>query len=97
MTPANVGAPVDPIMVVTLGTSVHRIRVKPGSDGMREFQQQIRALFQIPDSQEFEVSFKCKAPNSGEPLCAPYLPIPLPPSCCNANVWQAQTDSIPLP
>jgi hypothetical protein len=42
-------------MVVTLGDVVHRLRVKPGEDGQREFQQEIRRLFQIPDEVEFEV------------------------------------------
>lgn len=44
------------VMVVTLGDAVHRIAVKPGPDGMREFQQRIRTLFAIPDGTEFEVS-----------------------------------------
>lgn len=43
-------------MVVTLGNEVHRIRVKPGEDGMKEFQAEIRRLFQIPEEVEFEVS-----------------------------------------
>jgi hypothetical protein len=42
-------------MVVTLGDVVHRVRVKPGEDGQKEFQQEIRRLFQIPDEVEFEV------------------------------------------
>lgn len=45
----------DPIMVVTLGDEVHRVRVKPGEEGQREFQKEIRRLFQIPDEVEFEV------------------------------------------
>jgi hypothetical protein len=34
--------------VVTLGNEVHRIKVKPGPEGMREFQATIRQLFNIP-------------------------------------------------
>ena len=55
LTPVNL-QPADPIMVVTLGNAVHRIKVKPGEEGMREFQAKIRALFQIPTEVEFEVS-----------------------------------------
>lgn len=42
-------------MVVTLGDVVHRVRVRPGEDGQRQFQAEIRRLFQIPDEVEFEV------------------------------------------
>lgn len=49
-------------MVVMLGSEIHRIRVKPGPEGQAEFQQKIRALFNIPVDTEFEVSFRCRAP-----------------------------------
>lgn len=42
-------------MVVTLGNVVHRITVKPGPEGMKEFQRKIRRLFNIPEGVEFEV------------------------------------------
>ena len=43
-------------MVVTLGNEVHRIKVKPGPEGMQEFEGKIRTLFNIPEEVEFEVS-----------------------------------------
>jgi hypothetical protein len=49
-------------MVVTLGNEVHRIKVRPGPEGMQEFQEKIRVLFNIPAEVEFEVTFRCKAP-----------------------------------
>ena len=48
--------PADPVMVVSLGDMVHRIVVRPGDDGMKEFQERIRALFSIPEEVRFEVS-----------------------------------------
>ncbi|KAG1658796.1 hypothetical protein FOA52_011738 [Chlamydomonas sp. UWO 241] len=62
--PVESAAAPEPIMVVTLGDVVHRLQVKPGPDGMREFQATIRSLFQIPEDVEFEVSFRCKAPTA---------------------------------
>jgi hypothetical protein len=43
----------DPIMVVTLGDVVHKIRVRPGEEGQRAFQAEIRRLFSIPPGVEF--------------------------------------------
>ena len=54
--------PADPVMVVTLGSEVHRIKVRPGPEGMKEFEGKIRVLFSIPEDVEFEVTFRCKAP-----------------------------------
>ncbi len=54
--------PADPIMVVTLGSVVHKIRVKPGEEGQREFQREIRRLFNIPDSVDFEVRGRKPSP-----------------------------------
>eukprot|EP00798_Chlamydomonas_sp_ICE-L_P001297 gene1297-32646_t len=56
---------VDPVMVVTLGDKVHRIKVKLGEEGRKEFQLKVRALFNIPDGVDFEVTFRCKAPATG--------------------------------
>eukprot|EP00798_Chlamydomonas_sp_ICE-L_P022768 gene22768-29936_t len=56
------GPEADPVMVVTLGNQVHRIKVKPGEDGQKEFQSKIRDLFNIPPGVDFEVTFRCKAP-----------------------------------
>ncbi|GFR42056.1 hypothetical protein Agub_g2872 [Astrephomene gubernaculifera] len=56
-------APVDPVMVVSLGGKAVKIRVKPGPEGMAHFRQQVRELFNIPSDVEFECSFKCKAPS----------------------------------
>ncbi|KAG2495352.1 hypothetical protein HYH03_006621 [Edaphochlamys debaryana] len=57
--------PVEPVMVVSLGGKCVKMRVKPGPEGMAQFRQQVRELFNIPSEVEFECSFKCKAP-SGE-------------------------------
>ncbi|KXZ44714.1 hypothetical protein GPECTOR_63g40 [Gonium pectorale] len=56
-------APVEPVMVVSLGGKAVKMRVKPGPEGMAMFRQQVRSLFNIPDDVEFECSFKCKAPS----------------------------------
>ncbi len=54
LTPSHL-KPAEPIMVVTLGSEVHRIKVKPGPEGVKEFEGKIRALFNIPPEVEFEV------------------------------------------
>ncbi|GIL58654.1 hypothetical protein Vafri_13657 [Volvox africanus] len=56
-------APVEPVMVVSLGGKAVKMRVKPGPEGMAQFRQQVRELFNIPPDVEFECSFKCKAPS----------------------------------
>ncbi|KAG2439930.1 hypothetical protein HXX76_004049 [Chlamydomonas incerta] len=56
-------APVDPVMVVSLGGRAVKLRVRPGPEGMAQFRQQVRELFGIPADVEFECSFKCKAPS----------------------------------
>jgi hypothetical protein len=53
--------PADPVMVVTLGDVVHKIRVRPGEEGQRNFQRDIRRLFNIPDGVDFEVSVAAAA------------------------------------
>ncbi|GLC60299.1 hypothetical protein PLESTB_001595800 [Pleodorina starrii] len=50
-------------MVVSLGGKAVKMRVKPGPEGMAQFRQQVRELFNIPADVEFECSFKCKAPS----------------------------------
>lgn len=50
------------MQVVALGDKLHRIKVKPGPEGQREFKDKIRMLFNIPDNMDFDVSFRCKAP-----------------------------------
>eukprot|EP00798_Chlamydomonas_sp_ICE-L_P026130 gene26130-11848_t len=57
------GPEADPVMVVTLDNQVHRIKVKPGEDGQKEFQSKIRHLFKIPPGVVFEITFRCKAPS----------------------------------
>lgn len=59
--------PAEPIMVVTLGSEVHRIKVKPGPEGMAEFQGKIRKLFNIPEDVDFEASGRWGRVVSGAP------------------------------
>lgn len=42
-------------MVVTLGSVVHKVRVRPGPEGQKAFQLDIRRLFNIPSGIEFDV------------------------------------------
>ncbi len=41
------------------------MQVKPGPEGAAEFSQQIRKLLQLPEDQEFDVIFHCRAPGTG--------------------------------
>ncbi|PNH10736.1 hypothetical protein TSOC_002515 [Tetrabaena socialis] len=63
LAPAPQAAPVEPVMVVSLGGKAHRLRVRPGPEGMAQFRQQVRELFGIPPDLDFECSFKCRAPS----------------------------------
>lgn len=67
LTPQNV-KPVTPYMRVSFNGKTYKVPVKPGSDGAKEFEDEIRNLLRLPDGQEFDVIFHCKAPVTGDKL-----------------------------
>ncbi|EFJ46303.1 hypothetical protein VOLCADRAFT_46480, partial [Volvox carteri f. nagariensis] len=59
---------VQPIMVVYFEGQIHRIPVKQGPDGLKEFTHRIRELFRLPDDVDISLTFGCKEPLSGQHL-----------------------------
>lgn len=59
---------VQPIMVVYFEGEIHRIPVKQGSDGVKEFTSRIRELFRLPEDVDISLTFGCKEPMSGQHL-----------------------------
>lgn len=60
------GSKVAPYMRVSFNGKTHKVQVKPGEEGAKEFEQQIRKMLQLPEDQEFDVIFHCRAPGTGE-------------------------------
>eukprot|EP00879_Flechtneria_rotunda_P004826 GHRR01005099.1.p3 GENE.GHRR01005099.1~~GHRR01005099.1.p3 ORF type:complete len:131 (+),score=39.63 GHRR01005099.1:428-820(+) len=59
---------VTPFMRVSFNGKTHKVQVTPGEDGAKEFEQQIRKMLQLPEDQEFDVIFHCRAPGTGDKL-----------------------------
>ncbi|GLI64890.1 hypothetical protein VaNZ11_008281 [Volvox africanus] len=59
---------VQPIMVVYFEGQIHRIPVKQGPEGLKEFTHRIRELFRLPDDVDISLTFGCKEPLSGQHL-----------------------------
>jgi hypothetical protein len=59
------GSKVAPYMRVSFNGKTHKVQVKPGDDGAKEFEQQIRRMLALPEDQEFDVIFHCRAPGTG--------------------------------
>ncbi|EFJ49176.1 zygote-specific protein, partial [Volvox carteri f. nagariensis] len=67
LTPAHLRA----TRVVTYMAIIHKnqaLPVRPGAEGMAEFRARVRCLFGIPPDKQFNVSFECMAPSTGEVL-----------------------------
>lgn len=60
--------PVTPYMRVSFGGKTYKVAVAPGAEGAKQFEVEIRKLLKLPESQEFDVIFHCKAPGSGDKL-----------------------------
>lgn len=52
-------------MRVSFNGKTHKVQVKPGEEGAKEFEQQIRNMLALPEDQEFDVIFHCRAPGTG--------------------------------
>jgi hypothetical protein len=57
--------PVTPYMRVSFGGKTYKVAVAPGPEGAKQFELEIRKLLRLPETQEFDVIFHCKAPGSG--------------------------------
>lgn len=57
--------PVTPYMRVSFGGKTYKVAVAPGPEGAKQFEVEIRKLLRLPETQEFDVIFHCKAPGSG--------------------------------
>jgi hypothetical protein len=57
--------PVTPFMRVSYGGKSYKVRVGPGPEGLKGFEQEVRRLLKLPEEQEFDVIFHCRAPVSG--------------------------------
>jgi hypothetical protein len=57
-----------PYMRVSFNGRTHKVQVKPGSEGAKAFENEIRKMLQLPEEQEFDVIFHCRAPGTGDKL-----------------------------
>ncbi|KXZ55422.1 hypothetical protein GPECTOR_3g73 [Gonium pectorale] len=57
-----------PVMAIVYDGKVVRLQVKPGKEGMAEFQRQVRAAFKLGDDVELDCVFDCRAPGTGEKI-----------------------------
>eukprot|EP00878_Enallax_costatus_P013716 GHUV01014345.1.p1 GENE.GHUV01014345.1~~GHUV01014345.1.p1 ORF type:complete len:156 (+),score=15.18 GHUV01014345.1:338-805(+) len=55
-----------PYMRVSFNGGTHKVQVQPGPEGAKAFEKEIRDMLQLPEEQEFDVIFHCRAPGSGE-------------------------------
>lgn len=65
LTPAAMAAPMTarlPVMAVHLDGVEHRFTVRPGTEGRRRFQAEIRERYDLASDAELEVTFKCEEP-----------------------------------
>ncbi|KAF8067382.1 hypothetical protein HT031_002430 [Scenedesmus sp. PABB004] len=62
------GAKVAPYMRVSFNGKTHKVQVKPGPEGAKEFEVQIRRMLGLPEDQDFDVIFHCRAPGTGDKL-----------------------------
>jgi hypothetical protein len=46
-------------MRVSFNGKTHKVPVKPGEEGQKEFAVAIRKLLSLPEDQEFDVSIRC--------------------------------------
>ena len=52
------------VMAVTLNDQVHRITVRPGPEGRRRFECDIRDLFELNSQDDLEFTFDCQDPSN---------------------------------
>lgn len=62
---AHVGLPkAQPVMTVVHQNVVHQVVVKPGENGQRKFQEDIRRIFGLQEDDTIQLTFGCKVPGS---------------------------------
>ena len=52
-------------MRVSFNGKTHKVQVKPGEEGAKDFEQQISNMLALPEDQDFDVIFHCRAPGTG--------------------------------
>ncbi|KAG2496561.1 hypothetical protein HYH03_005384 [Edaphochlamys debaryana] len=57
-----------PTMAIVYNGKVVRLQVKPGREGMEEFQRQVRTAFDLGEDVELDCVFDCRAPGTGEKI-----------------------------
>ncbi|PNH11841.1 hypothetical protein TSOC_001276 [Tetrabaena socialis] len=57
-----------PVMAIVYDGKVVRLQVKPGKEGMEEFQRQVRQAFNLGEDVELDCVFDCRAPGTGEKI-----------------------------
>jgi hypothetical protein len=63
LTPAHLDLPHQAEMMVTHGDRTMSIVVRCGPRGLEDFKRDIRRLFAMPDSDDFDFTFACKVPS----------------------------------
>lgn len=43
----------------------YKLKVRPGPDGLRDFQQQVRELLGFDITEDYDVTFECQLPQTG--------------------------------
>ncbi|KAL6758282.1 hypothetical protein V8C86DRAFT_2599010 [Haematococcus lacustris] len=67
LTPVSL-KPVTPVMAIKFEGRTYKLRVQPGPAGLRQFKEQVRTLLGFEVTEDFDVSFECQVPSTGEKL-----------------------------
>lgn len=57
-----------PIVAVMCNGHMYKCRVRPGPEGQRQFEQQIKRMFRLPEDTPFTVTFNVRAPTTDDEL-----------------------------
>lgn len=55
-----------PIMTVVHNGVTHQVAVESGADGQRRFQETIRKIFNLSETDAIQLTFGCRVPGAGE-------------------------------
>jgi hypothetical protein len=66
MTESTGSRVVTPYMRISFNGRTHKVAVRPGHEGSEDFQREIKRLLQLPEDQQFDVIFHCRAPGTGK-------------------------------
>lgn len=60
--------PVSPVMAIRFEGKTYKMKVKPGPEGLKLFKEQVRLMLGFDISEDFDVTFECHVPQTGEKM-----------------------------